>query len=345
MTRALHHRSLFAAAALVLSTASSFAAPAPPDEATAACMRRLKTIGQALKSYQQARGDLPAYLSVLTPRYLRDKGTLHCPADPSPGDLGAQAGRVPSDPNMPVSYLYEMNAQVAVFNLHFAPKPDGKLTWRQQKRAQRVYFGDRVPVVRCWHHTQVPAGQTPFVPGLALSGKVFRTVTDWEYDPQTVPVLLASLERDLAAGPATFRRRWSLGEIAAYFSSVPPMPALRARLRAAAKRLAAMPGPFPKTPAGGRAAAVASLYRAAGDTVQAEAAYPTFHPNPPDGTTYLVRLRTTRTMSLGPHAKHPLAHEVCQRVRVTRMAGGFAFAGPISIMKCGPGRAGSIISR
>jgi hypothetical protein len=299
------------------------AANGQPEAATAICMRQLQIIGQALKAYQRANGHLPDHLSDLFPQYLRDKMTLHCPADPSDGDLGAQAGRVRPDPKMPVSYLYEMSRDLATFNLYFGAPANGKTTWQQQKLAQRAYFGDRVPAVRCWHHTQASAGQTPLVPAVSLSGRVFCTVSEWELDPATVPCLLTSLERDMAAGPDRLRRRWSPEGIAAYFAAAPSVPALRSRLRAAAQKLTVMRDAFP---AGRYAVAVASLYRAAGDVEQAEAVHPTFHLDPPDGTTCLATIRTTRTVSLGSLGKHTLSHEVRQRVRVTRTADGYSYA-------------------
>jgi peroxiredoxin len=165
-----------------------------------------------------------------------------------------------------------MSADPATYTLSFSPKPDGKLTWYQQKMAQRAYYGDRVPMVRCWHHPRTPAGQSP-VFNLALSGKVFPTVVPaWEYDAGTVPFLLASLERDLAAGPERVRRHWTAATIADYFGSVPALPALHDRLRAAAVTLAALAGSFSQD-AAARSAAVASLYGAAGDLEEAARAY------------------------------------------------------------------------
>jgi peroxiredoxin len=197
---------------------------------------------------------------------------LHCPADSTPGTPWPGDETI-ADPHMPVSYLYDMSADPATYTLSFSPKPDGKLTWYQQKMAQRAYFGDRVPMVRCWHHTQVSAGQRPPVFNLALSGKIFSTTTPaWEYDAGTVPFLLASLERDLAAGPERVRRRWTAAQVADYFGSVPSVPALRDRLRAAAAKLAALPGSFSQD-AAARSAAVASLYGAAGELEEAARAY------------------------------------------------------------------------
>jgi peroxiredoxin len=274
MSHASRRFSLLAAAALALCAATCFAASAPPDTATAACRRHLQAIGRALKAYKRANGSLPSHLSDLYPKYLKDKATLHCPADPTPGDPTAQVPSALPDPGMPVSYLYEMSADPATFVVPFGPAPDGKVTWQQQKMAQHDYFGDRVPVVRCWHHAEVPAGQTPLVlvPELDLAGKVTRTVPGWEYDPAVVPALLTSLERDLAAGPDRLHR-WSPGEIARYFAAAPSVPTLHARLHAAAEKLAAMAEPFPNASPGTRSTAIASLYGAAGEMEKAVPLY------------------------------------------------------------------------
>lgn len=232
MNHGLRHFTLLTGLVFGLGTAPGRAAAAenPPDRATTICMQHIQAIAQALKAYRRAHhGALPAHLSDLYPGYLKDKALLHCPADPTPGTPWPGDETI-ADPHMPVSYLYDMSADPATYTLSFSPKPDGKLTWYQQKMAQRAYFGDRVPMVRCWHHTRLPAGQTGPVLNLALSGEIFpTTVPAWEYDAGTVPFLLACLERDLAAGPERVRRRWTTLTIAEYFGSVPVLPALRIR--------------------------------------------------------------------------------------------------------------------
>ena len=98
-----------------------------------------------------------------------------------------------------------------------------------------------------------------------------------ECHPTIVPVLLTSLERDLAGGPDRLRR-WEPEAIASYFATAPSIPALRARLRAVAEKLAAHPRagprePFPHAAAGQRSTAVASLYGAAGEMDKAAPIY------------------------------------------------------------------------
>jgi WD40 repeat protein len=217
-------------------------AAAPAENTAAICMQNLRAISRALIAYQRDRRSLPPYLSDLYPKYLVDKMFLHCPADPTPGTPGYPG--VPGDPNAPVSYLYEMSLEPAPVGLTLGPDPVGKVpTWREQKMAQRINFGDRVPVVRCWHHylkaQQSPsAGEEAFVLNLTLKGQVYRGGSGWEQDPETVPAVLAAIERDLGAGPAQFQRRWVPDKILSYFSSLPPIPGLRGRIQVVLAKLA-----------------------------------------------------------------------------------------------------------
>jgi hypothetical protein len=249
---------------------------ADAGKATTTCTRHLQAIGRALVLYRHATGQLPAHLSDLYPRYLSDKRLLHCPADPTSGEPGIETvnaaenrGRVavPTDPRLPVSYLYEMTlARNPAGNL-LGPVPVSEpATWREFKTAQRVFFDDRVPVVRCWHHLQetVPSGK-PLVLNLTLTGQVYRSEPDWEWDPGTVPVVLAAMERDLAAGPAQFRRHWWADRVGQYFADAPPVPALRGRYRSVAARLATLAKSDPTMETRGTARAIESLRRAAGD--------------------------------------------------------------------------------
>ena len=216
------------------------ASTAAAHAAAITCARHLEAIGRAIDAYQKEKGELPARLSDLYPRYLTDKALLHCPADRSPGEPGYQG--VPADPNLPISYLYEMSLEKNPGGLLLGPGPTGEsATWRKQKMAQREWFGERVPVVRCWHHA-LPAdllpGETPFVLNLTPKGEVYRSGELWETDPGTVPAVLSAIEKDLAAGPETFQRHWSSELVAEYFNNLPPLPALRNRLHSVAGQLA-----------------------------------------------------------------------------------------------------------
>jgi hypothetical protein len=241
--------------------------PSPPD-AAATCTRQLKAIGRALSAYQQARGELPAHLSELYPRYLADRGLVHCPADPSTGAPDFKGAA--ADPKLSCSYSYEMTTDsTAVHCLLLGPRP-ASMTWRVQKQAQQAYFGDRVPALRCGHHagTSGGAARGSFL-NLTLSSQVYRSGSRWELEAETLPSLLACLERDLDQGAETFRRRWEPGQLAEYLRTVESNPACRTRGRTVAGKLAAMAWASPFRLAYQLSTAVEGLYRAAGDTPNA----------------------------------------------------------------------------
>jgi hypothetical protein len=253
---------------LLLIAPTAWAKPAERDSATL-CKTRLAAIGRALTAYQRDHGRLPAHLSDLWPRYVRERQAFHCPADRLPPSLGHRPAA--ADPRLPVSYSFEMSAaQTSMRPLQLGPESAGA-TWRAQKTAQRVNFGDRVPVVRCWHHARGPAATAGGrVLNLTLSGQVYASSAQWEMDPETVPVVLARMERDAAAGWPQFRRRWDPKQLSLYFSRLRPTPALRRRLAATANRLAARAGKQLDLAAGDERHVVELLYRAADDPAQAD---------------------------------------------------------------------------
>jgi peroxiredoxin/tetratricopeptide (TPR) repeat protein len=252
---------------MALLAIPALGSPAPGDDGRAACARQLKVIGRALAAYRRDKGELPPYLSALYPRYVADRKLFHCPADASPGQpVFAPA----ADPKLPVSYIYQMNEHRDAPGMLLGPRPPGgrAVTWRRLKLAQRLNFGDRVPVVSCWHHRR-----PPFLLNLTLTGQVYRCVIMWETDPETVPAVVACLERDVAAGPRQFRRRWQPARVAEYFAATNPSPALFPRLRTVTRRLTEM------AEAGGLPAGsdfqsmLGSLYFAMRDRVRAIAAF------------------------------------------------------------------------
>jgi tetratricopeptide (TPR) repeat protein len=260
---------LYLIGVLVSIASPGLAAQAAPADAMARCTGQLHVISRALAAYQRDKGDLPPHLSDLYPKYLRNKGLLHCPADRTPGKVGLQW--VPADPRLPVSYFYHtsMDRWNPTGTLLGPPPTEPGKTRRQILAAQAVYFGERVPVVRCLHH--------PKVLHLTLTGQVYRGSIFWEYDWETVPVLLRCLERDLNAGSETFRRRWQPDRVALYFLSfagVRPVPSgLPVRFRALAIRLASAVPAFPEADRGSLFSAAGSLYLAGGDRPQAIAAF------------------------------------------------------------------------
>ena len=51
---------------------------------------------------------------------------------------------------------------------------------------------------------------------LTPTGQVYRSTTYWEFDPGTLLAMAGQIERDLAAGTATFREHWRPNAIAWY---------------------------------------------------------------------------------------------------------------------------------
>ena len=259
---------------LALTVAPGLQAQTSSGDEAVACAQHLQAIGRALAAYQRDRGDLPPHLSDLYPDYLADARLFHCPADRSSGSPGLQG--IAEDPMLPTSYIYEMSLEKNAMGFLLGPIPGRQaLTWRGLKMAQRVQFGSRVPVVRCWHHLMGSGTRSePFVLSLTPKGQVYRSESFWEFDPETVPAVLARMEQDLSAGPDQFRRRWRPQAMAWYFFSfagrVPEETSNR--MRTAAARLAAL------TRAGGSGdvwSAVGSLYYAGGDSAKAISAYET----------------------------------------------------------------------
>jgi peroxiredoxin len=229
-------------------------APAASTDAVATCTHHLMAISHALAAYRRDNGAFPPYLSDLYPKYLPDRALLHCPADRSPGSPGDKD--VAADPKLPISYIYDMSiGRPRTWGWVLGPLKSAS-NHREFTLAQRVYFGERVPVVRCVHHLAGTLAGHPtqypnFVLNLTPSGRIYRSYTLWELDPATTPVVLARMERDLAAGPETFRHGWRADLLAWYFYYMRPRPgdegplrrirpSLRERLRLTAGELAGM---------------------------------------------------------------------------------------------------------
>ncbi|MEO2003347.1 MAG: hypothetical protein ABGY41_04560, partial [Candidatus Poribacteria bacterium] len=106
-------------------------------EAVQACRGQLKQVAEAIRAFRAASGDsYPVWLSTLVPEHLPDACTLLCPADGEGGDALAAKSQ---DPNLPVSYLYELSPSEY-----------------EARRGQIRQYGGIVPIVRCLHHLHVP---------------------------------------------------------------------------------------------------------------------------------------------------------------------------------------------
>jgi D-alanyl-D-alanine carboxypeptidase len=244
-----------------------------PD-ALAICTEQLREIGRALDEYQRHHGELPPHLSDLYPQYVDDLALFHCPADSSPDDPSSPGDPLSpelADPKIPISYLYALKQERVPphLGLWLVPESAVEIAWREAARMQRVYFGDRVPSVRCRHHQ-------PMFVHLTLAGQVYCTRGPWEQDPTTVDGLLERMELDLAQDRARFPARWLTPEVESYFSSIldPPLPRpVRARLDAVADRLSAAAPPLPAASQVDAHRLAARLYRAAGQLRKASHAY------------------------------------------------------------------------
>jgi thiol-disulfide isomerase/thioredoxin len=204
------------------------AVAAPHDDPVAVCSQRLAKIHKALLAYEQKHHEWPDHLSDLVPEYLPDREALRDPADSGRGDLGSDQGH--PDPKFPVSYSYERNADVSnglAQPLGRFPKPDipdtGWGSWRLVNGRMEYFFGDQVPVVRCYHHRPVEDEREPghdLVLNLTPSGRIYTSDYEWRHHPDSVAFLLRTLDRDLTQGAAHVGRTWLLWRVNEFFGDV-----------------------------------------------------------------------------------------------------------------------------
>jgi thiol-disulfide isomerase/thioredoxin len=228
-------------------TAQLRAAPEPGDETMRQCADRLSTIHKALAAYEKDHGRLPDQLSDLHPKCIPDKHLFHCPADPSPqGTPGRDFAH--RDPRVPMSYTYEFSADES----HGLPTPLGKNptpdvgnawgTCRLVMTWQASFYGDQVPVVRCFHHKE-EMSDDPRVINLTRTGRLYYSTGVWEDHPDSVAQVLERATSALATPDAqAFRQNWYLGRLNEYLSDKPYNPAYSAHrpaFAAFAEKLAA----------------------------------------------------------------------------------------------------------
>jgi D-alanyl-D-alanine carboxypeptidase len=245
---------------------------APPQNTVAICTQHLMEIGRALAAYERDHREYPPLLSDLYPRYITDKGLFLCPADPSSGPQGTGLA---TDPRMPASYLYAWSTDKApelgpAFKL--GPQPPGAdATWRDCMKAARRHFGDYVPLVACVHH-EAPEGPMRV---LAVSGRVYRSGSNWDLDPGTIEAGLQRMEQDLAGDRTHFTRIWALSDVDEYASqwvntSLPPE--VRFQLSSVADHLSARMGTLSGVYRRDAGRLAARFYQGAGQTERAIAA-------------------------------------------------------------------------
>ena len=123
------------------------------------CTQNLLAIGKAIEAHKKEHGDFPMWLSDLHPKHLVDGNVFICPSDEK-GGKPIYTGN--TDPEMPVSYSYELNPE-----------------YREWKTEQRKLYGDAMPLIRCRHHTNDDFS----VLNLSFSGRVYRSANIWENRP------------------------------------------------------------------------------------------------------------------------------------------------------------------
>ena len=140
------------------------------------CTQNLLVIGKAIDTYEKEYSDFPVWLSDLHPKHLADGNALICPADK---ENGKPIFKQSTDPEMPVSYSYELYP-----------------SYREWKTEQRKVYGDAMPLVRCRHH----ANDDFEVLNLSFSSKVYRSSSLWEYNPEEIYESVEETIATLAAG-------------------------------------------------------------------------------------------------------------------------------------------------
>ncbi len=192
--------------------------PARDDDAlAAACRQRMREIGRAIIAHQRTVGRLPDALSALVPAYLPDKSSLRCPADHSADAEPGYNGH--ADPQGGVSYSHETSGTPSggmAIPPGSPPESDipGK-PWGTERNVRlwlRRFYGDRPPIVRCFHHSDKDG---PIALNLTLDGDVYQGITEWEYDPQTAAEFARRARQELTTDRAAFARHWKLSGISA----------------------------------------------------------------------------------------------------------------------------------
>ncbi len=156
-------------ASLVLSAPALSGAEAANDRE--ACEKNLGTLYKALQAYRTEKKDLPAWLSDLIPKYVKDPNVLICPVVKK---TGAVTTFGIEDPKVSTAYLFEFAD---------TPVPSGiqggsQRTMKEWKRRQMGLVGSKIPMVRCHHHSPVL--------NLAFDGRVYESPGAWEWELQEV---------------------------------------------------------------------------------------------------------------------------------------------------------------
>jgi hypothetical protein len=129
-----------------------------------ACEQNLRTIFDAVKHYQQLRGQLPTSLSALVPAGLIDRRLLVCPSLVGSG-LNSPSNRWQVDnlgPDPLTRYQWEFSNEQAA----------------RHEKQRKIGAGDWVAMVRCSEHSG-PEGASHL--NLALNGAIYWSGLEWEH--------------------------------------------------------------------------------------------------------------------------------------------------------------------
>ncbi len=161
------------------------------EEHIETCTQNLLAIGKAIQAYHKEHGKYPKWLSDLHPKYLTDEDLLVCPADVVGGNprLGGNPRYSPDptiDGKIPGSYDYQ-----------FHPSHRNKSIIK----TQRAFYGDVVPLVRCWHHQT----QEFRCINLDFAYRVYKSPMWWDRDLEMayggIEPAIAALEAGLKKMP------------------------------------------------------------------------------------------------------------------------------------------------
>ena len=176
----------------------SLAAPAPDLFAAEAertdreiCESNLAVLHKAIQAYRAEKKDIPAWLSDLVPKYIKDPNLLMCPIVKKTGTINTFGLE---DPKISTAYLYEF-ADAPVPN---TIQGGSQRTMKEWKQRQMGIVGSKIPMVRCHQHSPVL--------NLSFDGRIYEGPGAWEYELAEVnpddlsPARLFAA--DIAAGAA-----------------------------------------------------------------------------------------------------------------------------------------------
>ena len=161
---------------MLLALVTSNTAPANAAEAGATdrdlCEKNLSALYKAIQAYRSDRKDLPAWLSDLVPKYIKDPNTLICPVIKKTGTVNTMGIE---DPKISTAYLYEFADTPVPGSIHGGSQK----TMKEWKRRQMGVVGSKIPMVRCHHHQ-------PNVLNLTFDGRVYEGPGSWEAELREV---------------------------------------------------------------------------------------------------------------------------------------------------------------